>query len=76
VRETTAALLCVVVCGFAVTGVALAGLPGKKFAEETASGDYAVAVSSGSVDDPKAIFVQVKSRPAQSVSGAWTVVCS
>jgi len=76
VRKATAALLCVAVCGFAITGVALAGLPGKKFAQETASGDYAIATAAGNVDDPVRIYVRVKSRPSQSVSGAWTVVCS
>ena len=75
-RKTIAVFLCVVVCGFAVTGVALAGIPGEKFAQETGSGDYAVAVAAGNVDDPAAIYVTVKSRPTQLVSGAWTVVCS
>lgn len=72
----TIAVLCIAVSGLVVTGVALASLPGKKFAQETASGDYAIAVASGNVDDPAAIYVRVKSRPSQSLSGAWTVVCS
>ena|SRR5215218_491749 len=74
-RKLVSVFLCVgLVVGIAA--VALAGPPGKKFAQETASGDYAVAVAAGSTDGPKAIYVRVTSQPAQSVSGAWTVVCS
>lgn len=59
-----------------LAAVAFGAVPGKKFAQETANGEYAVAVAAGNTDDPSAIYLQVKSRPTQKVSGAWTVVCS
>lgn len=61
---------------FLAVSVALAGVPGEKFAQETASGEYAIANAAGNVDHPKAIYVRVKSRPHQRASGAWSVVCA
>jgi hypothetical protein len=40
------------------------------------TGDFAVASSHGSVDEPWRLWVKVKARPKQSVYVAWTVVCS
>lgn len=57
-------------------GMAIADVPGSKFAQETASGEYAIANAAGNVSHPAAIYVQVKSRPHQKVSGAWSVVCA
>lgn len=54
----------------------MAGGPGKKFAQETANGDYAIAVAAGNTDHPRGIYLRVKSRPKQKVSGSWVVVCS
>jgi hypothetical protein len=59
-----------------LAGGAFAGVPGKKFAQETANGDYAVAAAAGNVDRPKAIYLRVKSRPHQKVTGSWLVICS
>jgi hypothetical protein len=59
-----------------LTGSAFAGVAGKKFAQETANGEYAIAVAAGNVDHPKAIYLRVKSRPHQKVQGSWTVICS
>ena len=41
-----------------------------------ASGDYAVAVASGTAQRPATMAVRVEASPAQSVSVSWTAVCS
>ena len=41
-----------------------------------ASGDFAVAVASGSARRPRVLRVRVTARPRQRVSGSYTVVCS
>jgi hypothetical protein len=41
-----------------------------------ASGDYAVAVASGTATNPHSLWVKVTSSPHQRVSVSWTVVCS
>jgi hypothetical protein len=41
-----------------------------------ARGDFAVAVASGSVDNPRRLWVKVKAQSNQGVYVAWTVVCS
>jgi hypothetical protein len=61
---------------FLLAAAAIGGAPGQKFAQETASGDYAIAVVGGNVDRPRAIYVKVKARPAQRVDVAWLAVCS
>jgi len=58
------------------SAVAVAGVHGSKIDQETANGDYAVAVAAGNADNPTAIYLRVKSHPHQSASGSWTVVCS
>jgi hypothetical protein len=40
------------------------------------SGDFAICVASGSVDDPARLWVKVIARPSQRVNGSWSVVCS
>lgn len=66
-----------VVLGLALTcGVALAGVKGSVFAQESASGNYAIATAAGNVNHPTAIYVKVISHPSQRVNGAWLVVCS
>jgi hypothetical protein len=57
-------------------GISGARTPGSKFAQETASGEYAVTVAAGEVEHPLAIYARIKSRPHQKVSGAWSVVCT
>jgi hypothetical protein len=42
----------------------------------SASGDYAIAIASGRAKRPAAIYARVTSRPLQTISGHWTVVCS
>lgn len=42
----------------------------------TARGDYAIALASGSANDPASIYVRVKSRPRQRVSVFWNMICS
>lgn len=70
-------LVSVMSCLFlAGTGLSLAGVKGEKFAQETASGEYAIATAAGNIDQPTKIYVRVKSRPHQQFSGAWTVVCA
>lgn len=41
-----------------------------------ASGDYAICVASGSINQPLSIEVHVSSAPDQQVTGAWDMVCS
>jgi hypothetical protein len=42
----------------------------------TARGDYAVATASGTVDNPRRLWVKVKARPNQRVDVYWLTVCS
>lgn len=42
----------------------------------SASGDYAIAIASGDVDNPAQIRVRVTSNRRQVISVHWTVVCS
>lgn len=42
----------------------------------TASGDYAIAQASGSVDEPGRIRVLVNATPNQKVMVTWTMVCT
>lgn len=41
-----------------------------------ARGDDTVAQANGSIDDPKRIWVKVKSRPRQEADGVWNMICS
>lgn len=41
-----------------------------------ARGDYAIAVASGSVRNPRKVFVIIRSKPWQGVSAAWSMTCS
>jgi hypothetical protein len=59
-----------------VATAALGGVRGKKIAQETANGEYAIAAAAGDADQPRALFLRVKSRPKQTVSGSWLIVCS
>ena len=69
-------LTCTVAAVLAVPLVALAGAPGKKVAQSTARGDYAVASLGKNVSRPIALYARVVARPKQRVDGAYTVVCS
>ncbi len=63
--------------GLALTcGIALAGVKGSVFAQESASGEYAIATAAGNVGHPRAIYVKVISHPRQRVRGAWLVTCA
>lgn len=42
----------------------------------TARGDFAICVTSGSINRPVQIQAYVIARPGQSVTGSWDVVCS
>ena len=64
------------ICTLVAAAAALGGAPGKKFAQEVANGEYAIAVAAGNVDRPHAIYLRVQSRPHQRASGAWTMTCS
>lgn len=74
--RTLAGLLILVFALCAAAALAVAGVPGSKFAQETASGEYAIATAAGNVNHPDNIWVQVKSRPHQRASGAWLVTCT
>jgi F420-0:gamma-glutamyl ligase len=48
----------------------------KRIGSESASGDFAIAIASGTAKKPKAIYVAVIAKPRQQVSVNWTLVCS
>jgi hypothetical protein len=60
----------------AIAVTAVAGPYGKRIGTESASGDYAVAVATGTAQKPAAIFVQVRTTPRQGFDAHWTVTCS
>jgi hypothetical protein len=41
-----------------------------------ARGDFAVTSASGSVDEPRRLWVKVRARPNQGVHVTWIVTCS
>jgi hypothetical protein len=61
---------------WAVAATAVAGPYGKRIGIESASGDYAVATASGTGHKPRAIHVQVRTRPGQGFDASWSVTCS
>jgi len=42
----------------------------------TGSGDFASAIAQGDVDEPRALFVRVKSTPSQGIFVSWIVTCT
>lgn len=42
---------------------------------EKARGEFQYAQAAGAVDDPKRIWVKVKSRPRQEADGVWNMHC-
>jgi hypothetical protein len=71
-RAAIAAIGIALVAAGTAAGVANLRVIGKA----SASGDYAIAIASGNAKRPTAIYARVTSRPAQSVSAHWTLVCS
>lgn len=49
---------------------------GKTFAQCRAHGAYAICGADGTVNNPVKLFVHVRAKPSQSVTGAWDVSCS
>lgn len=58
-----------------ITAPAIAGTY-KQIGSKSASGDFAIAIASGTAKTPKAIYVAVIAKPRQQVSVTWTLVCS
>lgn len=56
----------------ALTGTADA----KTVGSESARGDYATAIASGTAHHPRKLTVRITNRPRQRVTGNYTVVCS
>jgi hypothetical protein len=48
----------------------------KPFAQCTASGRDAICDAGGTVNRPYSLWLHVRARPKQRVTGAWTVACS
>ncbi|MEJ7786413.1 MAG: hypothetical protein WKF96_16540 [Solirubrobacteraceae bacterium] len=46
------------------------------FGKQSASGEFAIAQTSGTIDSPEVIRVRVKTTPEQSVLVSYTLVCS
>jgi hypothetical protein len=59
-----------------VVATAIAGPYGTRIGVQSASGDFAVAVASGTAKKPRTIHVQVRTRPAQGFDANWSVTCS
>jgi hypothetical protein len=60
-----------------VAAAAVARDLGHKVGQETAKGDFATAVASGSATAPQEMSVKVTSKPKQKILGGnWNVVCS
>lgn len=69
--------------GVALCCVSLIALPAvapavtyKRIGSKTSSGDFAIAIASGTANRPRGIYVAVFAKPSQTVSVNWTVVCS
>ncbi|HKZ15546.1 MAG TPA: hypothetical protein VJL81_17045 [Solirubrobacterales bacterium] len=59
-----------------VLAVAAPGIRGARFAQSTADGHNAQAVAIGKTKSPMAIYLRVTSRPAQPLTGFWSVDCT
>jgi hypothetical protein len=53
-----------------------AGATYKRIGSKTASGDFAIAIASGTAVKPRGVYVAVVATPRQEVAVNWTVVCS
>ncbi len=49
---------------------------GQVFARGRSSGDYAIALASGSTNHPATISVRILAAPNQTVDASWNLVCS
>jgi hypothetical protein len=74
-RKVVLALAVVALLACAGLAAAAGGTKPRVIGSASASGAYAIALANGSTEDPRALFVRVRSRPRQHVDGAWTVVC-
>ena len=68
-------------CLGGVVGVLLLAAPAgavtyKLIGSKSATGDFAIALASGTARAPTAVYVAVIATPRQSVSVNWTLVCS
>lgn len=60
----------------AATALVLAGAAtGKTIDMSSASGDYAIAQASGTINNPHRIRVRVTAKPRQRVEVSWTMTC-
>lgn len=66
----------------AVVAIALLALPAVVFAAQhvigtkSGEGDFAIAIASGTADNPRSLSVKITTSPRQHATGNWTVVCS
>lgn len=72
-RVLAAATILALLVGASVTTAATRE---RVVAKKTASGDYAVALTSATVKRPSRIRVRVTSSPRQRASVNWTILCS
>jgi hypothetical protein len=47
-----------------------------KIGSKSGEGDFAIAIASGQANHPSKLSVKITSKPAQRVTGNWTVICS
>jgi hypothetical protein len=53
-----------------------AALAAHQIGSKSGSGDYAIALASGTANHPHHLYVKITTRPAQRATGSWTMVCS
>ncbi len=77
VRPPTRLKIVAIATGLAI-GVAPAATAAvyKRIGSASASGDFAIALASGTAKRPLGVYVSTVATPRQSVSVNWTMVCS
>lgn len=63
------------VLAVALLPAGVAGAATKTFASGKASGDYAIAMATGTIKRPGTLRVKITTSPDQKVSVSWTMVC-
>ena len=69
-------LAAAVLASGALVAVLPAAADARTIGSKSGSGDYAIALASGTANNPHRIRLVVTASPRQSVSGSWTMVCS
>jgi hypothetical protein len=65
-----------IVATTALLAVPAAAYASHKIGSKSGEGDFAIAIASGQANHPSRLSVKITSKPAQHVTGNWTVICS